>query len=116
MPVTKSNMGMQSSSSGGKIDLKGLYSGLIGNLAGVLLFSKSSSSMHVLLGGRQMGSIEKGLSLIFFSYLCICSTSSPLQKVLLSLGIGPYGCSDLMQKIRRVIDQWGRTTIQAWAE
>ncbi|KAG2672417.1 hypothetical protein I3760_13G039900 [Carya illinoinensis] len=42
------------------------------------------SSMHALLGGRQMGSIEKGLFLIFFSYLCICSTSSPLQKVLLS--------------------------------
>ncbi|XP_040991598.1 uncharacterized protein LOC121238684 [Juglans microcarpa x Juglans regia] len=42
------------------------------------------SSMYVLLGGRQMGSIEKGLFLIFFSYLCICSTSSPLWKVLLS--------------------------------
>ncbi|KAG6674127.1 hypothetical protein I3842_15G026600 [Carya illinoinensis] len=27
-----------------------------------------------------MGSIEKGLFLIFFSYLCICSTSSPLQN------------------------------------
>ncbi|XP_018813692.1 uncharacterized protein LOC108985731 [Juglans regia] len=42
------------------------------------------SSMHILLGGRQMGSKEKGLFLIFFSYICICSTSSPLQKVLLS--------------------------------
>ncbi|KAG6696863.1 hypothetical protein I3842_09G170000 [Carya illinoinensis] len=27
-----------------------------------------------------MGSIEKGLFLIFLSYLCICSTSSPLQN------------------------------------
>ncbi|XP_040994997.1 uncharacterized protein LOC121241334 isoform X2 [Juglans microcarpa x Juglans regia] len=44
------------------------------------------SSMHGLLVGRKMGSIETVVILIVFSYLCIITTSSPPQKSFPSSG------------------------------
>ncbi|KAG6628728.1 hypothetical protein CIPAW_14G033300 [Carya illinoinensis] len=49
--------------------------------------------MHGLLVGRKMGSIDTVAILIFFSYLCIITTSSPLQKYFPSSG-GHVNSSD----------------------